>query len=306
MGGVLLSPLISNSSTNIIEANSVQDHTIGQLCPEGDEYITREHDDAGEEKVTPTGQLNGGREYLCQAFLVLNRGNKLFMLATECAKVLGYRDSYLLFTENRDLYEIIASYEEKEGLMEREILPYLSVGRQIAIVTAKSMFRQFGSKMIVNGRRVRDDYWESKGSEQGFTEEILPGEKKAVVMDLGEATKAEIPGPSNQYLTQANIAGLPFPSSGASEYNKQIGTQSQQVSPIPIVALSSKGNTMNAFDEDDVDMLNFLEPELNPKKRKRNFTNRIKTGCSTCHRRKMKCDKAKPECKSLYNRLDLY
>ena len=34
------------------------------------------------------------------------------------------------------------------------------------------------------------------------------------------------------------------------------------------------------------------------KKRKRNFSNRTKTGCMTCRRRKKKCDENRPECKS--------
>jgi hypothetical protein len=33
-----------------------------------------------------------------------------------------------------------------------------------------------------------------------------------------------------------------------------------------------------------------------PKKRKRNFSNRTKTGCMTCRGRKKKCDETKPEC----------
>jgi hypothetical protein len=37
---------------------------------------------------------------------------------------------------------------------------------------------------------------------------------------------------------------------------------------------------------------------LDPKKRKRQFANRTKTGCGTCRRRKKKCDEAKPECTS--------
>ena len=36
------------------------------------------------------------------------------------------------------------------------------------------------------------------------------------------------------------------------------------------------------------------------KKRKRNFSNRTKTGCLTCRKRKKKCDEQKPECKSIY------
>jgi hypothetical protein len=36
---------------------------------------------------------------------------------------------------------------------------------------------------------------------------------------------------------------------------------------------------------------------IDPKKRKRQFANRTKTGCGTCRRRKKKCDEAKPECR---------
>ncbi|KAF8542115.1 chromatin remodelling complex Rsc7/Swp82 subunit-domain-containing protein [Trichophaea hybrida] len=157
---------------------TVRDHTTDQLTPEGDEYIPRETDDAGDKKVMPTGHLLGGREYRCRTFHVPNRGDKLFMLATECARVLGYRDSYLLFNKNRSLYKIIATQAEKDDLIQQELLPYSYRSRQIAIVTAKSMFRQFGSRVIVNGRRVRDDYWEMKARKQGFTEDDPAGEKR--------------------------------------------------------------------------------------------------------------------------------
>lgn len=36
--------------------------------------------------------------------------------------------------------------------------------------------------------------------------------------------------------------------------------------------------------------------ENDPKRRKRNFSNRTKTGCHTCRQRKKKCDEGKPEC----------
>lgn len=157
---------------------TVRDHTTDQLGPGGDEYLPREIDDAGEKKVMPNGALHGGREYRCRTFLVPNRGDKLFMLATECARVLGYRDSYLLFNKNRSLFRIIANQTEKDYLVNQEILPFSYRSRQIAIVTARSMFRQFGSRMIVNGRRVRDDYWESKARKQGFTEADFAGEKR--------------------------------------------------------------------------------------------------------------------------------
>ncbi|KAF1835523.1 hypothetical protein BDW02DRAFT_597276 [Decorospora gaudefroyi] len=170
---------------------TVRDHTTDQLNPEGDEYIPREIDDAGERKVTQTGHPLEGREYRCRTFFVPNRGDKLFMLATECARVLGYRDSYLLFNKNRSLYKIIATQAEKDDLIHQEILPYSYRSRQIAIVTARSMFRQFGSRLIVNGRRVRDDYWESKARKQGFTEEDAAGEKRPGAAKAREAAAAE-------------------------------------------------------------------------------------------------------------------
>ncbi|KAI9737319.1 MAG: hypothetical protein M1818_005852 [Claussenomyces sp. TS43310] len=170
---------------------TVRDHTTDQLGPEGDEYIPREIDEAGEKKVDANGQLSGNREYRCRTFYVPHRGEKLFMLATECARVLGYRDSYLLFNKNRSLYKIIATQTEKEDLIHQEILPFSYRSRQIAIVTAKSMFRQFGSRVIVSGRRVRDDYWETKARKQGFTEDDLAGEKRPGAAKARDAAAAE-------------------------------------------------------------------------------------------------------------------
>ncbi|KAL4809599.1 chromatin remodelling complex Rsc7/Swp82 subunit-domain-containing protein [Aspergillus unguis] len=157
---------------------TVRDHTTDQLNEARDEYIPKEFDDAGEKKVDADGNLQGDREYRCRTFTVPLRGKKLFMLATECARVLSYRDSYLLFNKNRSLHKIIATQIEKDDLIQQDILPYSYRSRQIAIVSARSMFRQFGSRVIVNGRRVRDDYWESKARKQGFTEEDLAGEKR--------------------------------------------------------------------------------------------------------------------------------
>ncbi|TVY46300.1 Chromatin structure-remodeling complex subunit [Lachnellula occidentalis] len=184
-------PKTTPSKTVIKALPTVRDHTTDQLGPAGDEYIPREYDEAGEKKVTETGLLQEGREYRCRTFFVPNRGDKLFMLATECARVLGYRDSYLLFNKNRSLYKIIATQAEKEDLIHQEILPFSYRSRQIAIVTAKSMFRQFGSRVIVNGRRVRDDYWETKARKQGFTEEDMAGEKRPGAAKARDAAAAE-------------------------------------------------------------------------------------------------------------------
>ncbi|KAH8174000.1 chromatin remodelling complex rsc7/Swp82 subunit domain-containing protein [Sarocladium implicatum] len=196
---------------------TVRDHTTDQLNATGDEYLPRETDEFGEKKVMANGQLLGGRSYRCRTFLVPNRGDKLFMLATECARVLGYRDSYLLFNKNRSLFKIIASQPEKDDLVQQEILPFSYRSRQIAIVTARSMFRQFGSRVIENGRRVRDDYWETKARKQGFTEADLAGEKRPGATKAREAAAEQaqnsvmMAGPHTEIVYNNNPGPYPGP-----------------------------------------------------------------------------------------------
>ena len=163
--------------------------TTNQLNAEGDEYLDRDTDSAGEQKVTSTGHLTAGREYRCRTFLVPGRGDKLFMLAIECAKVLVYRDSYLIFTQNPSLYRIVLDQAEKDHLIKERILPYSHRSQQIAMVTARSMFRRFGARIIRNARRVRDDYWEHEARKQGFTEEDRVGVHVALRDYNGDNTK---------------------------------------------------------------------------------------------------------------------
>ncbi|PHH61526.1 hypothetical protein CDD82_2136 [Ophiocordyceps australis] len=190
-------PKTTPTKTTLKALPTVRDHTTDQLNSTNDEYMPREVDEFGEKKVMANGQLLGSRAYRCRTFLVPKRGDKLFMLATECARVLGYRDSYLLFNKNRSLYKIIASQPEKDDLVQQEILPFSYRSRQIAIVTARSMFRQFGSRVIENGRRVRDDYWETKARKQGFTEADLAGEKRPGAAKAREAAEAAAAAQSN-------------------------------------------------------------------------------------------------------------
>jgi len=214
---------------------TVRDHTTDQLGPEGDEYIPREIDPDGETKVSKDGYPLDNRKHRCRTFQVPNRGEKLFMLATECARVLGYRDSYLLFNKNRSLYKIIANQQEKDNLIHQEILPYSYRSRQIAIVTARSMFRQFGSRLIENGRRVRDDYWEAKARKQGFTEEDLAGEKRPGAAKAREAAAAEA---SHNTLTMPQ--GEIIYSNGPGMDGQPPGLLPPSHAPLPMISLPSE------------------------------------------------------------------
>ena len=129
--------------------------TIAEIV--NDECVLPE-DFEGETKVDKLGQLQDGRDYRCRVFTVSGRGDRLYMLSTEPARCVGFRDSYLFFTKHRKLYKIIVDDDEKRDMIERDIIPHSYKGRSIGIVTARSVFREFGARIVVGGKRIIDDY----------------------------------------------------------------------------------------------------------------------------------------------------
>lgn len=138
-----------------------------------DDEVVLPEDPSGEEKITKDGELLGGRDFRVRTFTVLGRGRKLYMLSTEPARCMGFRDSYLLFQKHRRLYKVVADEDEKFDLIHRDIIPHSYKGRSIGLVTARSVFREFGAKIIIGGRRVKDDYYEAEALASGFTEDVI-------------------------------------------------------------------------------------------------------------------------------------
>lgn len=124
----------------------------------------------GDTKVDENGRLQGDREYRVRTFTILGRGDRLYMLSTEPARCIGFRDSYLFFQKHRMLYKIIIDDEAKRDLIERDILPHSYKGRAIGVVTARSVFREFGAKIVVGGKKIIDDYDEDAARERGDVE----------------------------------------------------------------------------------------------------------------------------------------
>lgn len=135
-----------------------------------DDEVALPEDPEGETKVDKMGNLLGGREYRCRTFTVSGRGDRLYMLSTEPARCVGFRDSYLFFTKHRKLFKIIIDDDEKRDLIEREIIPHSYKGRAIGICTARSVFREFGALIVVGGKRIIDDYEVAKAREEGVIE----------------------------------------------------------------------------------------------------------------------------------------
>jgi chromatin structure-remodeling complex protein RSC7 len=142
----------------------------GNMVDVVDDEVELPEDPAGETKVDKFGNLQGGREYRCRTFRMPSRGKRLYMLSTEPARCVGFRDSYLFFTKHKRLYKIIIDDDEKRDMIERDLIPHSYKGRAIGIVTARSVFREFGAQIIVGGKRVIDDYEEAKAKADGITE----------------------------------------------------------------------------------------------------------------------------------------
>lgn len=151
-------------------------------------------DPNGEKKVDDLGNLRGGRDYRCRTFKVKGRGERLYMLSTEPARCMGFRDSYLLFQRHKKLFKIIVDDEEKYDMIARKLIPHSYKGRAIGIVTARSIFREFGAKMIIGGKNIIDDYYEQEARDAG-----------AIEGELADPTD-KLPGPGEAYNKNQYVA----------------------------------------------------------------------------------------------------
>ena len=139
----------------------------GNMANVKDDEVELPEDPEGETKVTKDGQLLGDREYRVRTFKIEGKGDRLYMLSTEPARCIGFRDSYLFFQKHKQLYKIIIAEEAKKDLIDRGLIPHSYKGRAIGVVTARSVFREFGAKIIVGGKKVLDDYQVAEARARG-------------------------------------------------------------------------------------------------------------------------------------------
>lgn len=142
----------------------------GTMMDVVNDEIDLPEDPEGETKVDKNGNLQGDRDYRVRVFKISGRGDRLYMLSTEPARCCGFRDSYLFFTKHMQLHKIIIDDAEKRDLIEREIIPHSYKGRAIGVVTARSVFREFGAKIIIGGKKIIDDYYVTAARERGDVE----------------------------------------------------------------------------------------------------------------------------------------
>ena len=178
----------------------------GQPLDVADDEVLVDDDEEGNEKVDAKGNLQGGREYRVRTFKIIGRDDRLYMLSTEPARCCGFRDSYLFFTKHPKLYKVLLGEDEKKDLIDRDILPSSYKGRNIGVVTARSVFREFGARIIVGGRRVVDDYKVAEARANGEMEGELADPEDRIPENMQEYDR-------NRYVAWF----------GASEVYRQVG-----------------------------------------------------------------------------------
>ena len=142
----------------------------GNMANVVDDEVELPEDPEGEEKVDKNGHLKGGREYRVRVFTIQGKGDRLYMLSTEPARCIGFRDSYLFFQKHRQLFKIILPEDAKRDLIERNLIPHSYKGRAIGVVTARSVYREFGARIIIGGKKITDDYQVSAARANGDVE----------------------------------------------------------------------------------------------------------------------------------------
>ena len=142
----------------------------GNVMEVANDEVVLPDDPEGVEKVDENGHLQDGRQYRVRTFTILGRGKRLYMLSTEPARCIGFRDSYLFFQKHKYLYKILIDEEEKKDLIDRDMMPNSYKGRQIGVVTARSVYREFGAKIVIGGKKVVDDYHTQEARDRGDVE----------------------------------------------------------------------------------------------------------------------------------------
>ncbi|KAJ7253043.1 chromatin remodelling complex Rsc7/Swp82 subunit-domain-containing protein [Mycena haematopus] len=133
---------------------------------EGDEFVT-EDDPKGDEKIDQWGNLLGGRRFKASTFILPGRHpERRYMLAIDAARTSGFRDSLYYFRRNPLAFKQNATQPEKDYLIgQGKLGPHLRT-RSVTLITARSAYKLHGSKMIIDGKWVVDDYYEEKSLEE--------------------------------------------------------------------------------------------------------------------------------------------
>ncbi|CAA21101.1 SWI/SNF complex subunit Snf59 [Schizosaccharomyces pombe] len=128
-------------SDDIAQITSVT--PITEKIEDKDKYIS--------EVIDTYGKLADGFEYRAKTFCLEGRGKVLYMLGTECSRLLGFKDSYFMFHKTPSLRKVLTTQSERDQMVEMGLLASNFRFRQLSIVPARQMFLAFGARILMKG-----------------------------------------------------------------------------------------------------------------------------------------------------------
>lgn len=111
------------------------------------------------------------------------------MLAIDAARTSGFRDSLYYFRRNPLAFKLNVTQPEKDYLIELGKLGSHLKTRSVTLITARSAYKLHGSKMVVDGRWVTDDYYEASAKEEAESKGAKSGELVGELPDPSMYTK---------------------------------------------------------------------------------------------------------------------
>jgi hypothetical protein len=117
-----------------------------------------EIDEIGETKVDEDGELLEGRQYKIPTFVLPRHPSRLYMLTVDVAKTLGFKDTHVFLNKNPSFPKLVATDQDREAMQDQDLVPSQLRNKTISILSARSVFKGFGHKIVKKGRVVKDDY----------------------------------------------------------------------------------------------------------------------------------------------------
>lgn len=121
------------------------------------------------------------------------------MFSKDPAALLGFRDSFVFLKKNVKLLKVHIDNVEKGFLVDSNLLRSTFRTREISVVTARSVFKQFGHRIVRKGRKGRDDYY--------YTEEVDDGEEEQSEEEATTKEVIEKPVTASSFLPQSVNVG---------------------------------------------------------------------------------------------------
>ncbi|KAI7895881.1 chromatin remodelling complex Rsc7/Swp82 subunit-domain-containing protein [Mucor mucedo] len=139
----------------------------------------------------------------------------------EPSKLLGYRDSHILFQKHPQLKRVRITDEERHHLIETGLLITRFKNPEVAVLTARSLFKCFGHKVVKNGKRIQDDYFEreperhhvyTNPDETREEEEIEDNSRKSLIgkTSRSEGYASDVPLNNETWMHHAALAARGF------------------------------------------------------------------------------------------------